>query len=158
MTVASCPSCRERVTVPVDATPQCIVRCPLCHEEFELAAFLAQLPPLLIVLRDESRPTDTQSMGGHMSTDSGIYASESSSRVLESLDVTGKLSVDHDCVPAFDFTPGSVDEGEGVTAVATPAPRGATAEECGLGSDQDRGGSAVGRTCCADHLVVAGSG
>lgn len=53
MTVATCPACRESVTVPVDATPQCTVRCPLCHEQFPLAAFLAQLPPSLIVVGDE---------------------------------------------------------------------------------------------------------
>ena len=33
MTVSTCPSCHESVTVPVDAQPESIVRCPLCQEE-----------------------------------------------------------------------------------------------------------------------------
>jgi hypothetical protein len=49
MTVASCPSCREEVTIPADALPDSIVQCPLCGEEFRLSEFLTQIPPELII-------------------------------------------------------------------------------------------------------------
>ncbi len=101
MTVASCPSCREHVTVPVDATPECIVRCPLCHEEFRLEAFLSQLPPALIVLGKETATAD-QGTG----EESSLW-DDSASHVLTSLDTAPAPGETDDAVPAFDFTPES---------------------------------------------------
>ena len=57
MIVASCPACRENVTVPIDARPTSIVRCPLCSAEYRLEEFLAQLPPPLIVLPEPDMAT-----------------------------------------------------------------------------------------------------
>lgn len=104
MTVASCPSCHERVTVPVDATSESVVRCPFCHEEFELRAFLTQLPPSLIVLeRDSSGEAaeglETQADREGLSRgDPGPFLSSP-----ESEDGS-------DSPPPFDFTPESVSD------------------------------------------------
>ncbi len=119
MTVASCPSCRERVTVPVDATPECIVRCPLCHEEFKLEAFLAQLPPALIVLREDKEAADQPT------AEEGLLWDDSSSHLLASLNLADTPAEAHDSVPAFDFSPGSTaDNGqEGAIGVTRRAGR-----------------------------------
>lgn len=106
MTVASCPSCQERVTVPVDATPDSMVRCPFCHEEFELRAFLTQLPPSLIVLEQGS------SVEGGESNDATVEADASSSNVLGALVDAGEPRDSSDSLPAFDFTPEPVDKEE----------------------------------------------
>jgi hypothetical protein len=126
MTVASCPSCKESVTVPVDATPECIVRCPLCHEEFHLREFLNQLPPALIVL-DGDTATGVASSGDSTDTDAvdvvtesdvqrlGALAGDSdasSSNVLSAHIDAGSGAVVEDSAPAFDFTPGSVGDEE----------------------------------------------
>ena len=82
MIVAPCPACRENVTVPIDARPESIVRCPLCSAEFRLSEFLAQLPPPLIVVptreltADEHRTkalfgTDAASDGETVAIDTG---------------------------------------------------------------------------------------
>lgn len=119
MTVASCPSCKESVTVPVDATPESVVRCPLCHEEFTLEAFLEQLPPKLIVL--DAGVNDT---AAEPATTPEVEPDASSSNVLGAFatgEASGESQVSSDSVPAFDFTPGSVSKDEQETT--SPAPR-----------------------------------
>ncbi len=129
MTVASCPSCHESVTVPVDATPQCIVRCPLCHEEFKLEAFLAQLPPALIVLSAE--PTSTSAAPAGQSDAVTWHDVESSTGAIPTenhldQDVrTDNLGIeDPEAIPAFEFTPGSVIAQENADTADSPTRRG----------------------------------
>lgn len=50
MSIVSCPRCRDEVTVPSKASPNALVRCPLCREQYLLEEALDQLPPALIVL------------------------------------------------------------------------------------------------------------
>ncbi len=127
MTVASCPSCQESVTVPVDATADCVVRCPLCNEEFTLEAFLRQLPPTLIVL-DRGSGIDSgvalsigSGIDAHDGSESSTDLEASSSNVLGPLVVSGTTTdVASDSVPAFDFTPGSADEEGGGSAQGSP--------------------------------------
>lgn len=52
MTIANCPRCCERVSVPMHASHEATVQCPLCQEEYLLGEALAQLPPALVVLSD----------------------------------------------------------------------------------------------------------
>ncbi len=116
MTVASCPSCKENVTVPVDATADCVVRCPFCHEEFRLEAFLNELPPALIVLEPGASSSGIDIQDSE--PDSGDEAS--SSNVLGAL-ATADSPAAHDSVPAFDFTPGSTPD---ESAESEPVERG----------------------------------
>ncbi|MCU0958685.1 MAG: hypothetical protein MUF48_01150 [Pirellulaceae bacterium] len=83
MFVASCPACREHVTVPSDASVAAVVQCPWCRDERPLSEFLAQLPPALIVVsgdQPDAAAEDTEVIGRALDAD----------------------------VPAFDFTPGTV--------------------------------------------------
>ncbi len=116
MTVAVCPSCQESVTVPVDATADCVVRCPLCHEEFQLEAFLNQLPPSLIVLDDGSGVQPQQQ------ADASPEPDASSSNVLGAFAASRETADSSDSVPAFDFTAGSVAE-EGDEPAQSPPRR-----------------------------------
>lgn len=52
MSLAACPRCADQVAVPLGASRQATVRCPLCQEEFPLAEVLDRLPPALIVVSD----------------------------------------------------------------------------------------------------------
>ncbi len=52
MAVVACPKCRDEVTVPPGASPEALVRCPLCWEEYALSEALRKLPPSLIVIDD----------------------------------------------------------------------------------------------------------
>ena len=74
MIVASCPACREQVTVPMDASPSSLVRCPLCNAEFRLGEFLAQLPPPLIVVQDRHPQQADEANLPVASGDSGVAA------------------------------------------------------------------------------------
>ncbi len=112
MTVSTCPSCHESVTVPVEAQPDSIVRCPLCQEEFQLKEFLSQLPPPLIVLSPTGEPL---SEAGGMKMERASSSSGVFPQVAE--------STADDNVPAFDFVPGSAptEENSGVdTSYAPP--------------------------------------
>lgn len=111
MTVASCPSCRESVTVPIDASSESIVRCPLCHEEFRMAEFLAQLPPPLIVI--------SRGAAGAMDAESDEPSALEHGGNTPATDA----EVEHEDVPAFDFTPGSVAETRDVRLEGTARPR-----------------------------------
>ncbi|MHB8866256.1 MAG: hypothetical protein ACYC6N_28050 [Pirellulaceae bacterium] len=114
MIVASCPACRENVTVPIDARPTSIVRCPLCNAEFHLADFLAQLPPPLIVVED-TRVAGQEFQSERLVDTPGAWGEESIA-----ID-TGAERDASGLIPAFDFTPGSASD----DASATPreAPR-----------------------------------
>ncbi len=59
MTIASCPKCDDKVSLPADASSKATVSCPLCQAEFELSEILDTLPPLLIVVDDPEPPTST---------------------------------------------------------------------------------------------------
>ena len=48
--ISQCPKCHAPVSLPQDADPQALVRCPLCDESFLLQAALDIAPPELIVL------------------------------------------------------------------------------------------------------------
>jgi hypothetical protein len=111
MTVASCPSCRESVTVPIDASSESIVRCPLCHEEFRLEEFLSQLPPPLIVVS----PADESA------EDPVLQWLEPAAPGAVGRPVV--TSHERDEIPAFDFTPGSATE-TAETRVEGPARSG----------------------------------
>jgi hypothetical protein len=52
MSIVNCPQCGERVMIPVEASTEATVQCPLCHEEYRLEVALDQLPPPLIVVSD----------------------------------------------------------------------------------------------------------
>ncbi|MFO7908354.1 MAG: hypothetical protein ACQESR_05520 [Planctomycetota bacterium] len=106
MTVASCPSCQERVTVPVDATSDSVVRCPFCHEEFELRAFLTQLPPALIVLEGGSSVEPRE--GVETPDDRDGLSSGDPEAFLSSPEPEDGA----DSLPPFDFTPDSVNDAE----------------------------------------------
>ena len=54
MTIVHCPRCRDEVTVPAKASPRALVRCPLCLEEYLLAEALAEMPPALLIVGDET--------------------------------------------------------------------------------------------------------
>lgn len=106
MTVASCPSCQERVTVPVDATSDSVVRCPFCHEEFELKDFLNQLPPSLIVLENGSG--ETSESGSDQREAHDVFsriAAEAESDSTETAQPAGEAAAE--ALPPFEFTPGS---------------------------------------------------
>jgi hypothetical protein len=102
MIVAACPACHEQVTVPIDASPSSLVRCPLCHAELHLAAFLSQLPPPLIVVQHQGTPPGGELAQPDIASDSGGLPPDASERS----DVPSSLGADEP-VPAFDFTPGS---------------------------------------------------
>lgn len=99
MIVAACPSCRENVTVPVDARPSSIVRCPLCNAECRLEEFLAQLPPSLIVVEDaQYGPTSAALPASDDHDTSGMP------QLDIDIDIGGPREPDEQ-LPAFDFTP-----------------------------------------------------
>lgn len=50
MTAATCPRCKEAVTVPSGVLPETRVACPLCQEELTGKDFIGQLPPALVLL------------------------------------------------------------------------------------------------------------
>jgi len=50
MTSATCPRCKEAVTVPSGVLPETRVACPLCQEELTGKDFIGQLPPALVLL------------------------------------------------------------------------------------------------------------
>ena len=50
MTAATCPRCKEAVTVPPGVLPETRVACPLCQEELTGKDFIGQLPPALVLL------------------------------------------------------------------------------------------------------------
>ncbi len=52
MSVSSCPSCREEVSLPGAASRDATVRCPMCQDEFELSSVYNNMPPELIVVND----------------------------------------------------------------------------------------------------------
>lgn len=52
MTIILCPQCADSVRLPDGASRSATVRCPLCQEEYPLAAALDKLPPTLIVISD----------------------------------------------------------------------------------------------------------
>ena len=54
MTVATCPECKDEVSVPVGVSAEAQVKCPLCGVEFSMARIVKQLPPELIVISDSS--------------------------------------------------------------------------------------------------------
>jgi hypothetical protein len=114
MTVSTCPSCHESVTVPVEAQPDSIVRCPLCQEEFQLTEFLSQLPPPLIVLSPTGEP---------LSDGTGLKAEKEEGR--SSLFPQMAAPTAEDNVPAFDFVPGSAstEENSGVDTSFAPLRR-----------------------------------
>jgi hypothetical protein len=102
MIVAPCPACRENVTVPIDARPESIVRCPLCSAECRLAAFLSQLPPPLIVVADAELTADeapAEALFGARA------ASDGESVAID----TGEARDSSESIPAFDFASGSAD-------------------------------------------------
>ncbi|MBM4089924.1 MAG: hypothetical protein FJ276_10950 [Planctomycetes bacterium] len=107
MTIAACPSCRESVTVPVDAVADSIVRCPLCNEQFRLADFLVQLPPALIVLGEAGSEAEvrreSEQIGGTLLESRGLGAAE----------------VSGDSTPSFDFRIGTAEPAAGREFSAT---------------------------------------
>ncbi len=113
MIVAACPSCRENVTVPIDARPTSIVRCPLCSAEFPLEQFLAQLPPPLIVLPQPDAPSDSSSPLEGLYGAGPVEAHDAVAQDLVEQDLVEQdvsidlgVSAGSDAgVPAFDFTP-----------------------------------------------------
>jgi hypothetical protein len=102
MIVASCPACHEQVTVPIDASPSSLVRCPLCHAEFQLGAFLSQLPPPLIVVQHQEPPARSEVAPPEVPSDSGVLHLDAP----EVNDLAAASGVDGP-LPPFDFTPGS---------------------------------------------------
>lgn len=52
MSIVRCVHCQEEVRVPQRVSPQALVECPRCGQQFELSLALEKLPPLLIVLND----------------------------------------------------------------------------------------------------------
>jgi hypothetical protein len=102
MIVAPCPACRENVTVPIDARPESIVRCPLCSAECRLSAFLAQLPPPLIVVADAELTADAAPaealLGAAAASDGEAVAFD-----------TGAACDSSESIPAFNFAPGSAE-------------------------------------------------
>ena len=135
MTIASCPSCHEQVTLPAGAQPDSIVRCPLCQEQFALREFLTQLPPELIVIDgppSEPEPPATTTEWNFSSSSAAEVndLSSSDSNVLGS--VTWQSAVQpqehatesrsdgaEEALP-FDFTPGSAPQ---ASVVLEPTPR-----------------------------------
>ncbi len=50
MTIVACPRCHDDVTAPDHASPEAVVRCPFCGEQYPLAEALAGIPPMLTVV------------------------------------------------------------------------------------------------------------
>lgn len=103
MIVAACPSCRENVTVPIDAQPSSIVRCPLCNAECRLEQFLAQLPPSLIVLTEPDTSVEADPITVALS-----HAQDTVAHDLASVAESSGADEEHH-LPAFDFTPSAED-------------------------------------------------
>lgn len=71
MTIVHCPRCRDEVTVPAKASPQALVRCPLCLEEYLLAEALAEMPPTLLVVGGEMEEEPALVGAGAAATEAG---------------------------------------------------------------------------------------
>ena len=56
MDQAVCPECGDRVRLPLDASAEATVRCPLCSQEFPLRRILENAPPLLELVHDPAAP------------------------------------------------------------------------------------------------------
>lgn len=59
--VASCPNCGQKVTVPEGLASDAAVRCPLCHAEFPLDQVqpdAAEMPPALVPVETASPEGD----------------------------------------------------------------------------------------------------
>ena len=149
MIVASCPSCRENVTVPIDARPSSIVRCPLCNAQCRLEEFLAQLPPPLIVLADADAGAD------EATARSASAEHDTATEHDMALDIGRPLELDEQ-LPAFDFTPASPAEAAAEPCEIVPPSRPST-DERHLGGCQDCGGRPAGRSGGPDHFVVVRS-
>jgi len=129
MTIAACPSCHENVTLPADAQPDSIVRCPLCQEQFELREFLAQLPPELIVV-DNPRSTAEPMAAWTFPRDVAADADEADEAgeggphaVMPSWASSTGMADSAGEAPPFNFTPGSAPEASVVVESAFRPPR-----------------------------------
>lgn len=126
MTIAACPSCHENVTLPADAQPDSIVRCPLCQDECKLDEFLAQLPPELIVVNDARSPSEdiaAWSFPDESQAQTDELSSDSEMPDQVQLDSASDSAADDSDVPAFDFASGSAPEVAVVVTSTARTPR-----------------------------------
>lgn len=72
MSFSHCPRCHEQVSLPVAASPQARVRCPLCQEEYLLEDALRKLPPMLILVDDLSADGAPQAGGSWQSFEPAV--------------------------------------------------------------------------------------
>lgn len=113
MTIAHCPKCRERVSIPLGASRQARVRCPLCSEEYLLDDALQDLPPLLVLLSDPQSQSSGMLDKGPMVVPSFADSGQDSVPPLvtdepePSTEWNLEPSTAPAAAPAFNFEPGS---------------------------------------------------
>lgn len=121
MTIASCPKCREQVSIPNGTSSQARVRCPLCQEEYILAAALERLPPLLIVLPDvEPAQHDPHATFEERAPESAVIGVDEAPADFELEPPAGGWTAESPAaVPAFRFEPDSVSPSTPGSSLAT---------------------------------------
>ena len=92
MSIVNCPKCRDQVTLPIGASREAVVQCPLCSAQFPLQEILAQLPPALVVIHDPGASAAVR--------ESSDWLGASSAAAAEQDPESGEA-------PAFHFEPGS---------------------------------------------------
>lgn len=116
MTIAHCPRCREQVTIPLGASPQARVRCPLCSDEYLLEDALRPLPPLLVVLHDPGHEPDSEVAPSFVPAMPRAAGLESQHPPAISVDTSEDFAVESAPPPAFHFEPDSVASAPRTTA------------------------------------------
>jgi hypothetical protein len=71
MSISSCPRCSKQVTLPVGASQDATVRCPLCHAQYALSEAWLTMPPLLELIEDvpSGTPGDRYDLAGDYQAD-----------------------------------------------------------------------------------------
>jgi len=72
--ISSCPKCQKHVTIPEGAAADALVRCPLCHVEFDLGEALALIPPALIVVIAKSTNEAGETVLAPPADEVGLFA------------------------------------------------------------------------------------
>lgn len=136
MSVTKCLKCEEPVLVPGGASLKAIVRCPLCHEQFELGEMLDEVPPPLEIVEDPEavavesvQPFKFDLEGGKQPEPTDVDSEEAASGQSDSAqsvaiesEVESADQSDHAGVAAFEFGDSSSDGGADATATKSTHP------------------------------------
>jgi len=135
MSVTKCLKCEEPVLVPGGASLKATVRCPLCHEQFELGEMLDEVPPPLEIVEDpdavavgDVQPFNFDLEGNKETESAGVEAGEQvEGEAAEAVKAEAEPSdeSEHAGVAAFQFdaSPQDGDAGATGTRSAHPAAR-----------------------------------